>query len=185
MKKYNFWLSYFFSKMNLKKWFFCNSVANLIFLGVAYAAPALQMQCPKNTLGAAYASPTALYIIHFWIITNLYQVFTIYHTLLKTDIKYYTFLEPQARADLNDDGSFRNSLDFGNVRNVSNVKIFRNVKTDIKCHNFFNHKLKLIWMMMGISNYSEHKVLISSNKYNILITHKICNLPQGFVWVPR
>ena len=41
-KKYNFWLSYFFSKMKLKKRFFCNSVANLIFLGAssaAYAAP--------------------------------------------------------------------------------------------------------------------------------------------------
>ena len=46
--------------MKLKKRFFCNSEANLIFMGAAYAAPALHMHGPKNTLGAAYASPTAL-----------------------------------------------------------------------------------------------------------------------------
>ena len=34
---------------------------------------------------------------------------------------------------MNDDGNFRNGWDFGNVGNVKN---FRNVRTDIKCHIF-------------------------------------------------
>ena len=34
-----------------------------------------------------------------------------------TDIKCHTFSEPQPRADLNEDGNFRNG---GNVRNIQN-----------------------------------------------------------------
>ena len=51
------------------------------------------------------------------------------------DTKCHTFLEPQARADLNDDGNVRNGR---NVRNVWNVGNVRNVKTlpDTKCHTF-------------------------------------------------
>ena len=37
---------------------------------------------------------------------------------------------------MNDDGKLRNGYDFGNDRNVGNVKNFRNVITDIKCHTF-------------------------------------------------
>ena len=47
-----------------------------------------------------------------------------------TDIKCHTFSEPQPRADLNEDGNFRNCE---NVRNVGND---RNVMTDIKCLTF-------------------------------------------------
>ena len=46
------------------------------------------------------------------------------------DIKCHTFSEPQPRADLNENGNFRNGE---NVRNVGND---RNVMTDIKCLTF-------------------------------------------------
>ena len=48
-------------------------------------------------------------------------------------------MEPQPRADLNDDGNFRNGGNFRNVRNDrngENVRNVRNVSTYIKCHNF-------------------------------------------------
>ena len=41
---------------------------------------------------------------------------------VRTDIKCYTFLEPQPRADLNDDGNVRNYRNVGNVRNVGNIR---------------------------------------------------------------
>ena len=36
----------------------------------------------------------------------------------QTDTKCHTFLEPQARADLNDDGNVRNGRNVGNVSNA-------------------------------------------------------------------
>ena len=62
-KKYKFWLSYFFSKIKLKKRFFCNSVGNLIFLGAAYTAPKKYAWRCICSAGAAYAAPTGLYIL--------------------------------------------------------------------------------------------------------------------------
>ena len=38
------------------------------------------------------------------------------------DTKCHTFLEPQARADLNDDGNVRNGRNVGNVRNFGNIR---------------------------------------------------------------
>ena len=46
---------------------------------------------------------------------------------VRTDIKCYTFLEPHPRADLNDDGNFKNGGNFRNVRNVGNVRNVWNV----------------------------------------------------------
>ena len=57
----------------------------------------------------------------------------------QTDGKCHTFLERQARADLNDDGNFRNGGNLRNVEivgNVRNVKNFRNVRTDINSYTF-------------------------------------------------
>ena len=34
----------------------------------------------------------------------------------------HTFLEPQAQADLNDDGNVRNGKNVGNVRNFGNIR---------------------------------------------------------------
>ena len=39
------------------------------------------------------------------------------------DTKCYTFLEPQAQADLNDDGNVRNGRNVGKVRNIGNAEI--------------------------------------------------------------
>ena len=41
---------------------------------------------------------------------------------VRTDIKCLTFLEPQARADLVDDGNIRNGGNVRNVRNDRNVE---------------------------------------------------------------
>ena len=50
---------------------------------------------------------------------------------VRTDIKCYTFLEPQPQAEMNDDGNFRNGGNFRNVRNDRNGENVRNVSTYI------------------------------------------------------
>ena len=40
-----------------------------------------------------------------------------------TDTKFHTFLEPQARNDLNDDGNVRIGRNVGKVRNIGHAEI--------------------------------------------------------------
>ena len=65
-----------------------------------------------------------------------------------TETKCHTFLEPQVRDDLNDDGNVRNGRNVGKVSNVGNImnaeiSDFRNVRTS-SVLPFRNHNLELI-----------------------------------------
>ena len=74
-------------------------------------------------------------------VRNVWNVRNVKNVKTLPDTKCHTFLEPQARADLNDYGNVINGRNVGNVRNVWNVKNVRNVKNvktlpDTKCHTF-------------------------------------------------
>ena len=62
---------------------------------------------------------------------------------------------------MNDNGNVRNGrnvLNVGNIRDGASIRYvenFSNVRTDIKFLPFWNHKLEMISMFMGISRIVE------------------------------